>query len=300
MVRSVAKKVMWVGRATVFLVGLAVILALVFGVVSRAVAHSGVDTKLLHLGHSNVVGTATNPATMPTTLISTLADAAKSALIVQNKSGGSALDLRVNSSEVAPMKVNSNKVVTNLNADNVDGKSATDFYTAGSKVVDSTHADQADLAREAGIANAAGDADLLDGKDSAQFVQGNGITKRGQADVVFSNGSVTNILSITSPDVEVKYECPSSTFINNPGLWIVQNKSGSESVNLFMDNGSVDPGYVKLAQSGPGDHRGFEANRIGEHITFQVQSTTGTATIEAFSIHSASGCHAQAQALATR
>jgi hypothetical protein len=38
MIRSVFGKVMWVGRATVFLVGLAVILALVFGVATAAFA----------------------------------------------------------------------------------------------------------------------------------------------------------------------------------------------------------------------------------------------------------------------
>ncbi len=41
MIRSVAGKVMWVGRATVFLMGVAVILALLFGVASTAFAHKG-------------------------------------------------------------------------------------------------------------------------------------------------------------------------------------------------------------------------------------------------------------------
>jgi hypothetical protein len=36
MVKSTVSKVMWVGRATVFMVGIAVILALVFGVASAA------------------------------------------------------------------------------------------------------------------------------------------------------------------------------------------------------------------------------------------------------------------------
>ena len=36
MVRSAASKVMWVGRATVFVVGLAVIMALLFGVATMA------------------------------------------------------------------------------------------------------------------------------------------------------------------------------------------------------------------------------------------------------------------------
>ena len=41
MIRSVFGKVMWVGRATVFLAGLAVILALVFGVALVALAGMG-------------------------------------------------------------------------------------------------------------------------------------------------------------------------------------------------------------------------------------------------------------------
>jgi tetrahydromethanopterin S-methyltransferase subunit E len=46
-------KVMWVGRATVFLMGLSVILALVFGVASTAFSHTGYRG-LLHLGHSSL------------------------------------------------------------------------------------------------------------------------------------------------------------------------------------------------------------------------------------------------------
>ncbi|HJQ28707.1 MAG TPA: hypothetical protein VJ827_05170 [Rubrobacter sp.] len=40
-IRSAASKVMWVGRATVFVVGLAVILALVVGVASTAFGANG-------------------------------------------------------------------------------------------------------------------------------------------------------------------------------------------------------------------------------------------------------------------
>src|SRR3712207_4186323 len=75
-----------------------------------------------------ILGKANNTSSMPTGLVSTLADAAKSALTVQNKSGGPALDRRVGNTSVpannvAPMKVNSDKVVANLNADKLDGKS---------------------------------------------------------------------------------------------------------------------------------------------------------------------------------
>ena len=41
MIRSVASKVMWVGRATVFLVGLSVIGALVLGVATAALGANG-------------------------------------------------------------------------------------------------------------------------------------------------------------------------------------------------------------------------------------------------------------------
>jgi hypothetical protein len=64
------------------------------------------------------------------------------------------------------MKVNSSKVVAKLNADTVDGKHAEDFYAAGSKVADSSHADQADSAANAQNAS---DSELLDGRDSSEF-----------------------------------------------------------------------------------------------------------------------------------
>ena len=41
MLRSTASKVMWMGRTTVFLVGLAVILALIFGVATTAMGANG-------------------------------------------------------------------------------------------------------------------------------------------------------------------------------------------------------------------------------------------------------------------
>ena len=41
MLRNTASKVMWVGRATVFLVGVAIILALAFGVATTAMGANG-------------------------------------------------------------------------------------------------------------------------------------------------------------------------------------------------------------------------------------------------------------------
>jgi len=123
MLKSAASKVMWVGRATVFLVGLAVILALVFGAATTALAGTGVGA-VFNLGKANTVDA-----------VSKLAGATTSSmLMVDNNGAGTALDLRVGPSTtpaaekgVAPMKVDSQAKVNNLNADELDGKNASDL-----------------------------------------------------------------------------------------------------------------------------------------------------------------------------
>src|SRR3990170_4489976 len=102
MLRSAAGKLMWVGKATVFLVGLAVILALLFGVTSTALGANGKPL---------ILGKAANAASKITGLV---------------KSGaGPALRLKVDSGP--PLAVNTTDQVLNLNADYVDGKSASSF-----------------------------------------------------------------------------------------------------------------------------------------------------------------------------
>src|SRR5215207_4391509 len=96
MIRSTANKVMWVGRATVFMVGLSVILALVLGVATTAMGANG---KPFLLGKKNVASA-----------ISTLV----------KKGPGPALSLVVEANQ-PPLKVNSKAKVANLNADTVDG-----------------------------------------------------------------------------------------------------------------------------------------------------------------------------------
>lgn len=99
MFRSMVSKVMWVGRATVFLVGLAVILALVFGAASMALGANG---KPFILGKKNT--------------------ATKVSKLVRN-AGGPALGLQVGAGK-PPLTVNAaaGKAI-NLNADEVDGQS---------------------------------------------------------------------------------------------------------------------------------------------------------------------------------
>jgi hypothetical protein len=54
MLRATVSKVMWVGRTTVFLVGLAVIIAVVLGLASAALAGTGVGATF-NLGKINTV-----------------------------------------------------------------------------------------------------------------------------------------------------------------------------------------------------------------------------------------------------
>jgi hypothetical protein len=129
MIKSIFGKVMWVGMATVFTVGLAVTLALMLGVAT--VALGAVPGDPFKIGRTNTINR-----------LSTLVGAADNAMLrVENNSGGlsaTALDLQVEPG-AAPMKVDSDAQVANLNADQLDGHTASDFYYYG-ETVQSGHA----------------------------------------------------------------------------------------------------------------------------------------------------------------
>jgi hypothetical protein len=116
MVKSAAKKVMWVGKTMVFLVGLAVVLALTVGVSSTALAETGIGATF-NLGQTNTVNAISK-------LVGSIAGPS---LQIDNNStnaAATALDLQVEAGK-APMKVSANAgKATNLNADKVDGRDA--------------------------------------------------------------------------------------------------------------------------------------------------------------------------------
>jgi hypothetical protein len=117
MLRTAAAKVAWVGRATVFLVGLSVILALVLGVATMALA--AVPGDPFKLGQSNVINA-----------VSALGGNVNNSMLrITNNSegpGATALNLQVTPGK-APMKVNSATKVASLNADRLDGKDISAF-----------------------------------------------------------------------------------------------------------------------------------------------------------------------------
>ena len=110
--------VLWLARGTSLLLGLAVMLALVTGVASSALAGTGVGD-VFNLGQVNTVNA-----------ISRLAGSVDNAMlrVTNNNAGASAtaLDLRVAANK-PPMTVNSETRVANLNADKLDGYDSTGF-----------------------------------------------------------------------------------------------------------------------------------------------------------------------------
>jgi hypothetical protein len=120
--RSTVGTVMWVGRATVFLVGLAVILAALFGLASAAFGANGDFWKL---GRGN--------AATSTTALGGMLGADGAMLKLINRDGGTddtALRLEVQAGE-APMSVNSGARVDGLNADRVDGQDVSQIGVNG-------------------------------------------------------------------------------------------------------------------------------------------------------------------------
>ena len=139
MIRLFFRKVMWVGRATTFCIGLAVVLAVALGATTTALAAIPGDP--FKLGDINYVNRTT-----------TLVGAAAGAILrVDNDGTGTALDLKVGDPTVlpenkatAPMKVDSRAKVANLNADELDGRGAGDFLAASGKAADTEKLDGLD------------------------------------------------------------------------------------------------------------------------------------------------------------
>jgi hypothetical protein len=135
MTKKVLGAAVGVGRAATYTVGLAVVLAMVLGVATAGLA--AVPGDPLNLGKGNKINKLTS-----------LAGRATGAMfMIDNNGTGPALDLKVEPGK-APMTVDSQTRVDNLNSDKLDGVSSEGFLAANAK---------------------AADADTLDGKDSAQF-----------------------------------------------------------------------------------------------------------------------------------
>ncbi len=114
--RSTVSKMLWVARATAMVFGLALVLALVFGISSKALAGTGVGA-VFNLGQNNAVNALSN-------LVGTTTN---SMLRIDNNGTGSALQLLVEPNR-PPMTVSADAgKAVNLNADKLDGNNSTAF-----------------------------------------------------------------------------------------------------------------------------------------------------------------------------
>jgi len=243
--RKIFGKVMWVGRTAATLFGLALVLALVFGVATTAIGATG---GAFILGKANAASTPSSLAASiakPTlTLINKSTDAAATTLNISvdagnpplkvNASAGKAVNLDADKldgkdasefasdankngkADAAEQADNATNATNAGNADTVDGKHATDFaaaghnhdgryYSSGSKVDDSLRADNA---TNAANATNAGNADKLDNLNSSDFQRNcNNGAVRGYAQV---DASDTFSSSFTTSGVSPKFNCAST------------------------------------------------------------------------------------------
>ncbi len=146
MLRSAATKALWVAKGMALFWGAAMTLALVLGVTSVAL---GADGDNFVLGQNNVA----------TALTKLTADRNGVAMQVANTNAGAndqALNLTVDPGE-APMRVNADGLVANLNADELDGKGAEQIGVNGVETVDAESATNSESGKSA-------QADCPDGK----------------------------------------------------------------------------------------------------------------------------------------
>jgi hypothetical protein len=220
---------MWVGRATVFLVGLAVILALVVGVASTALAANGQNFII----GNGLPDTLKNIATLPTklTMQGTASGPALQVTQQSTNSGAKGIGVTVPAGK-APMTVNSTAgKATNLNADKLDGQDSTGFLAANGKAADSQ---------------------LLDGKESDEILP----FLRAQKDVRPDNTQAQTGSSATANTVPI--------MAPTDGYFVI-----SGSVELFNYDTSTDQIFVLRATIDGAQTAGEAAVRLrpGDTVT---------------------------------
>jgi hypothetical protein len=170
MAKSIFKKVVWLGRAITFCVGLAVVLALTVGVVSAALAGTGVGARF-DLGRTNTVSAVSK-------LVGSVAGPS---LLIDNNSTNSAataLELQVETGKV-PMKVNSGAKVANLNADKLDGMDAGQLQGFRTLRISTT-----DVTSNAGTAGTT-DFGIVSCQPEEQAISGGAELRQGDATEIF-------------------------------------------------------------------------------------------------------------------
>jgi hypothetical protein len=170
--KTILSGILWLGRATATVMGLAVMLALILGIGTTALA--AVPGDPFKLGRINRIDE-----------LSTLVGSADGALLrINNEGSGPAIDLRVEEGEV-PMNVNSTTRVNDLNADRVDGKDSTAFVPAETYEVQKSTLGEGDGQQGNRIANC----------DRGDVLLGGGFVTGSPEDDVLSNQPIESEVS---------------------------------------------------------------------------------------------------------
>lgn len=297
-------KVMWIGRATVFMVGLAVTLALISGIATAALAAAPGDP--FKLGKTNSINR----------LSSLVGRTAGFMLKVDNNGTGPALDLQVGPSTtlpsnktVAPMKVDSQAQVVNLNSDELDGKDSTDFARAYKRTVivspvpgDPAASGTALLSTLSGIAGASQDNPYLLKIEPGLYDLGSSpLVMKQWVDIEGSGEGVTTIRRSGSPNFDTGTVVASNksglrfltveniggatraTAVWNEGatsfrLAHVTAKASGGSTNVAVDTLNASPEITDLeavASGGSGTNYGLYNNNSSPTMTDVTATASG-------------------------
>jgi hypothetical protein len=248
LMKTSLRKLWRLTRATSMVVGLAVMVALVAGVASLAVAQkspSGGATA------TPILKGVPNTETMVTTLT--------------NIATGPALSIHVQPSH-PPLTVNPEAgAATNLSADKVDGKDATEFVSAtNGKAPDSELLDGKDSTEFLGTTAKAADSDKLDGKDSTEFAAasiGTVYTDRTDQVRIPNDGNI---------DVITKDVPPGSYAINAKVSLENEDDSAHVGCELHAGGNVIDKGSPERLSENPRINAPESDTNVSESYPFQA------------------------------
>ena len=235
LMKTTLRKLWRLTRTTSTIVGLAVMVGLVAGVASLAVAQKspsgGTTSSPLLKGVENVAATTT-------TLI--------------NSGRGAAMSMHVQPGN-APLIVNDDAgTATNLSADQVDGKDSTAFVSAtNGKAPDSELLDGKDSTEFMGTTAKAADSDKLDGKDSTEFAAasiGTVYTDRTDQVRIPNDGNIDVVTMLVPPG---SYAINAKVSLEN----MDDDDAGNVGCHLHAGGNVVDKGTLRAIGREPENQR---------------------------------------------
>jgi hypothetical protein len=225
-------KILRRGKVTV----LAVVVTLMLGGASTAFAANG----------GNFILGQSNAATEITRLTGTVVGGPALRLInLDPGAGATALELRVGSGK-APLKVNSDTRVANLNADELDGQDSSAFLGADQKAADSELLDGQDSTEFLASDGKAADSELLDGRELSS-----GRVARNEPPV---GGSAFTLLE--AGDLRLVRVCQR----NSSGDARAEVRISTTEAGSAFSAHSVELGGVERSTLNPGDSSGVIAS----------------------------------------